>query len=86
MAGASAGQYRELKAAILRRYDINEETYRQRFRGIASKEGESYRELAIRVTDLLRKWMKDCLDDAANILEQIAIEQLSSILPRNIQI
>ena len=27
-----AGQYKQVKAAILRRYDINEETYRQRSR------------------------------------------------------
>ena len=43
------GNYEEMKAAILRRYDINEETYRQRFRSGTKKAGESYRELATRL-------------------------------------
>lgn len=34
--------YKEVKAAILRRYDINEETYRQRFQVATRNEGEAY--------------------------------------------
>ena len=55
MPQSSAGKYADLKAAILRRYDINEETYRQRFRGVAHKENKTYRELAVRLMDLLTK-------------------------------
>ena len=36
-----AGRYEKLKEVILRRYDISEETYRQRFRESSKKEGES---------------------------------------------
>ena len=40
-----AGTYRLLKEAILRRYDISEETYRQRFRDAERKDSESVSEL-----------------------------------------
>lgn len=44
-----ASDYKEVKAAILQRYDISEETYRRRLRAVTRKEGESYRELTTRV-------------------------------------
>ena len=42
MPAEEAGDYEALKIAILRRYDICEETYRQRFRGAERKEDETY--------------------------------------------
>ena len=86
MPQSSAGKYADVKAAILRRYDINEETYHQRFRGVARKENETYRELAVRVVDLLTKWMKEYMGDVQRVLEQVAIEQLLSTLPRDVHI
>ena len=86
MPSASSGSYAEVKKAILKRYDINEETYRQRFRNATCKEGETYQELAVRLADLLDKWMKDYKADPAKVLQQVAIEQLLSRLPRDIQI
>ena len=59
MEQAKTGDYDKVKAAILRRYNINDETYCQRFRA-AVKEGESHRELAIRFQDAAEKWTKDC--------------------------
>lgn len=41
-----AGKYNELKTVILRQCDINEETYRQRFRSAKLEKGETLRELA----------------------------------------
>ena len=49
---ATTGTYDEVKAAILRRYDMNEETYRQQFRTTKKKPDETYRELATRAHDL----------------------------------
>ena len=86
MPSTSSGSYDQVKTAILRRYDISEETYRQRFRGASCKEGESYRELAVRLSDLLDKWMKEYKADPQQVLEQIATEQLLSKLPRSVQI
>ena len=82
----AAGSYEDVKAAILVRYDINDETYRQRFRAASCKDGETYQELAVRTLDLLNKWMKDYKDDPQKILEQIATEQLLGKMTREIQI
>ena len=45
------GDYEEVKAAHLRHYNINEETYRQQFRVAKGKEGETYCEMANRLQD-----------------------------------
>ncbi len=77
---ATSGSYED---AILVRYDINDETYRQRFRAASCKDGETYQELAVRTLDLLNKYYKD---DPQKILEQIATEQLLGKMTREIQI
>ena len=51
----TAGDYEEVKKAILRRYDISSETYRQRFRAERRKEQEAYSEHATRLQDLSKK-------------------------------
>ena len=70
----STRNYDEVKTTILRRYNINEETYRSRFRSSQKgpedieeadgssrrKEGEGYFELAIRMSDLLERWTVGC--------------------------
>ena len=45
LAVCDSGDYEKVKAAILRRYDITEESYRQRFRSAKPKQGETNREL-----------------------------------------
>ena len=55
-----AGKYPEVNAAVLRRYDINEETYWQRFRSSRHQEGESYSEVVTRLGDLVKKWLDGC--------------------------
>ena len=75
-----AAQYKQVKAAILRRYDINEETYRQRFRTTRKKEGEAYVELAIRLQDLLKKWVAEC-ETVEAVLEKVTTEQLLKKTP-----
>ncbi|KAL5509796.1 hypothetical protein EMCRGX_G005226 [Ephydatia muelleri] len=58
--GEDSGNYEAIKTAILQRYDITEEAYRRRFRGITRGSGETNRELSVKLMDLLRKWMKSC--------------------------
>ena len=48
--------YEKVKEAILRRYEINEDTYRQRFRQDRKKDEESYREYADRLRDHFTRW------------------------------
>ena len=46
-----AKDYTKLKQAILWRYDINEESYRQRFQSTTRKQGENGWELGARLDD-----------------------------------
>lgn len=77
--------YSEVKKAILRRYDINEETYRQRFRAARRKEGEPYIELATRMADLFGKWTADCTTVEA-LSEKLLIEQLLNNMPADLRV
>ena len=61
----------------LRRYDINAESYHTRFRGAKHKDGESYRELAVCLQDLLKKWMEGCVT-VDEVFEKILIEHAAS--------
>ncbi len=47
-----------MKQAILQRYNINEETYRQRFRSVKPKEEETPVELVTRTRGLAEKWLR----------------------------
>ena len=49
--------YDAIKAAVLSR---NEEAYRKRLRSSTRNEGETNREIAVRLMDLLQKWTKTC--------------------------
>jgi len=53
-----AGDFDKLKNAILRRYDITEESYRQRFRLMKRIGDESNRETVARLSDLATNWLK----------------------------
>ena len=78
---AEANDYEQLKKAILKRYDINEETYRQRFRSTRKKSDESHRELVVRLQDLRQKWMQK-YSTVEQIGDVIVMEQfLNSLTP-----
>ena len=76
---ADASNYDALKAAILIRYDINEEAYRRRFRSAARGRGETNRELAVRMMDLQAKWLRGC-KRVEEIREATGIEQFLSTM------
>ena len=56
MSSEEAVDYECVKAAILKLYDINEETYRLRFRSVVKSINKSHREVAaVRVNNLTKK-------------------------------
>ena len=80
-----ATKYPEVKAAILRRYNITEETYRQQFRSDKRKESETFMELVIRLQDLFQKWTAGC-KTVEEVSEKMVIEQLINTMPSDLRI
>jgi len=81
----AAADYEQLKKAILRRYDVNEETYRQCFRVATWKSSETARELVVRLEDLATKWTKDC-KIVEELRDAVVMEQLLNMLPKEIRV
>ena len=77
---ADSGKYSAIKAAILTRYDINEEAYRRRFRSATRLEGETNRELTVRLMDLQLKWLKE-YHTLEEVHEVLGMEQYLNSLP-----
>ena len=80
-----AGDYDVIKKAILKRYGVNEESYRRKFRARVRKAEESYTNLATDIIDLGKRWLAECMT-MQEILEKIAIEQLLSALPEDVRV
>ena len=85
MDAAESSNYDRVREAILLRYDIDQESYRQRFRTAKRKEGETNRELTTRLQDLVEKWTKKC-ETIAEVKDLIVMEQLVKTLPGDIGI
>ena len=80
MSPAEAGDYSRLKDAIFRRYDITDESYRQRFRtGKHGSRDETNRELVVRLNDLATKWLKS-KESREAVIDQIILEQFLKTL------
>ena len=80
-----AKSYSVVKAAILHRYNINEETYRKRFQGLTINPGEMPRELLTHLTDLANKWLKDC-SSVDEVRDAIVKEQRLATLPDDVRV
>ena len=85
MAAEEAGDYDRVKTAILRRYNINVETYRQRFRAATKRGEESHRELLVRLQDLAQKWVKEC-DTVEKVVDMLVKEQFLDTLAPDVRI
>ena len=75
--------YNTVKDAILRRYEINEETYCQRFRTDRKKGEESYREYADRLGDHFSRWIAS---QSIGLEELVKLEQFISSVPEDLRI
>ena len=84
MKAEDAGNYQLVKEAILRRYDISEQTYRQRFRDAVMKKDETVSELNVRLTDLFIKWTKGC-KTVEQLRDLMILEQLVNTLQTEVR-
>ncbi|KAG5282993.1 hypothetical protein AALO_G00037080 [Alosa alosa] len=79
---ADARDYLKVKDAILAKFEINCEVYRQRFRDPRIQPGETPREFYNRIKDLYTKWMKPTEKTVEEIGETLILEQfLRSLAP-----
>ena len=77
--------FTKVKEAIFKYYDINEETYRQRFRSSKVKEGESPTEIVTRLTDMAVRWLKEH-DTRAKVIDMVVMEQFITMLLEEIRV
>ena len=75
---AKTTDYDQVKSAILKHYNVTEETYRTRLHAVTRGKQESY---ATQVMDLTQKWTRWCAADADAVQEVIAVEQLLNSMP-----
>ena len=80
-----AKTYGTVKTAILRRYNINDETYRRQFRAAKLRKDETPRELGTRLQDLAHKWGKEC-KTAQEVFDLLVKEQLLNCLPEDARV
>ncbi|KAL5019544.1 hypothetical protein ScPMuIL_002436 [Solemya velum] len=72
-----SSNYDEIKDAILRRYELTSDNYRQKFRSSNQSSQESFREFKVRVESLLKHWCnREKADDFESLLDLILREQL----------
>uniref|UniRef100_A0A1X7TB93 CCHC-type domain-containing protein n=1 Tax=Amphimedon queenslandica TaxID=400682 RepID=A0A1X7TB93_AMPQE len=82
----AAKDYGNVKKAILQRFDINEETYRQRFWTMKKAETQSYIELGVQLKDLFRKWTAVAKDNPEELAEIMVMEQLQNNMQGDLQV
>ncbi|XP_067288440.1 uncharacterized protein [Pseudorasbora parva] len=69
-----------VKQVILDKFEINPETFRQRFRAFNVRDDETPRELYVRLKDLYGKWMVPGRRTKQEIGDQIVLEQFLKLL------
>ena len=77
--------YELVKTAILKRYNINEETYRQRFRAAREELQESFVELQVRLRDTFDIMEKPKERTSKELADFMVMEQLIEDTPREAQ-
>ncbi|XP_051979360.1 uncharacterized protein LOC127640703 isoform X1 [Xyrauchen texanus] len=75
-----SGFYEDIKAAVLAKYNVTEETYRQRFRSLTVPSGENVRETYNRIKGLYKRWMRPEVKVKDQIGETIILEQYLRVL------
>ncbi|XP_038142879.1 zinc finger and SCAN domain-containing protein 30-like [Cyprinodon tularosa] len=72
--------YESIKAAVLSKFNVTEETYRYRFRSTNVPVGESVRETYSRIKGLYKRWMRPDSRSKEEIGETIILEQYLRVL------
>ncbi|RXN19685.1 zinc finger and SCAN domain-containing 9 [Labeo rohita] len=81
-----AGNYSDIKAAVLAKYNVTEETYRLRFRSLMVPSGETVRETYNRIKGLYRRWMRPETKTKDQMGETIILEQYLRMLRPEVRV
>ena len=79
-------EYEQLKAAILDKYDINQETHRLQFREAQVGEEETPKELYVRLRDSYQRWVQPRNHTKEQIGETIILEQFLRLMSPELQV
>ncbi|XP_071058334.1 zinc finger protein Xfin-like [Pseudochaenichthys georgianus] len=77
--------YRDLREALLTKFDISPETYRQQYRSMVVPSEESPIETYHRLKGLYRWWIRSEQHTKEDIAEAIILEQMLQILPPEVR-
>lgn len=77
--------YEAVKAAVLMKFNVTEETYRQRFRSTIVPVGENVRETYNRIKGHYKRWMRPNSRTKEQIGETIVLEQYLRVLHPDIR-
>lgn len=78
--------YDKVKEAILKKYEINSDTYRQRFRSAEILKGETPKELYVRLEEQYKKWIQPEKHTKEEIGELIILEQFLRMINTEVRI
>ncbi|XP_034052696.1 zinc finger protein 396-like [Gymnodraco acuticeps] len=82
---ARAHCYRDLREALLTKFDISPETYWQQYRSMVVPSEESPIETYHRIKGLYRRWIRPERHNKEEIAEAIILEQMLRILPPEVR-
>ncbi|XP_039674220.1 zinc finger protein 213-like [Perca fluviatilis] len=86
MSLADSRDYMKVKQAVLDKFNISAETYRQRFRSKTVVAGETAKELQARLKDLMGKWLVPELLTNEEVCDRIVLEQFLDMLHPELQV
>ncbi|KAI2657312.1 Zinc finger and SCAN domain-containing protein 23 [Labeo rohita] len=81
-----SSSYDDIKAAVLAKYNVTEETYRLRFRSFMVPAGENVRETYNRIKGLYKRWMRPEMRSKEQLGETIILEQYLRVLRPDVRI
>ncbi|RXN24948.1 hypothetical protein ROHU_005997 [Labeo rohita] len=81
-----SSSYDDIKAAVLAKYNVTEETYRLRFRSLMVPAGENVRETYNRIKGLYKRWMRPEMRSKEQLEETIILEQYLRVLRPDVRI
>jgi hypothetical protein len=83
----SIGDYDAVRRAILERYELNGEYYRDKLRSTYKKYDETYREWSIKLNSFLERWLEFYkVDTFDGLKERVVMEQMLNNTPHELNV